>query len=223
MAIFSENLGKLFVVSTPIGNLNDITRRALETLQAVDLVACEDTRQTSKLLNHYQIKVPVISYHQHSGESKINYLIEQLLAGKSIAQVSDSGTPTISDPGQLLVQAAIRQQIPVCPIPGPAAFLAALQASGVPAARFSFYGFLPTKNGRQTMLQKVIQEDKPVVLYESCYRIRKLLSELASLTDPQVVVAKELTKLYETFFRGPASQIEIAVPKGEYVVIVLPK
>ncbi len=212
----------LYVVATPIGNLNDITLRALDTLQEVDLIACEDTRHTSKLLNHYEIKKPLVSYHQHSKLSKIDYLIDQLKEGKKIALVSDAGTPGISDPGQALISEAIKQGIEISPIPGPSAIITALQASGLNLTRFAYYGFVPTKKGRQTALKEIMAETKPVVVYESRYRIRKLLSELTELGDPEVIICKELTKLYETFYRGRASTIEVDVPKGEYVVIINP-
>ena len=209
----------LYTIATPIGNLNDLTFRALETLKKVDLIACEDTRHTQKLLNYYEIKKPLISYHQHSKVTKIDHLISQLKEGKEIALVSDAGTPGISDPGQVLIAEAVKNEIKVIPIPGPCALITALQAAGINTTSFAFYGFVPTKKGRQSYLEKIKNEDKPVVVYESCYRIRKLLAELG---DQEVIVAKELTKMFATFFRGPANKVEIEVPKGEYVVIIHP-
>ncbi|MFH0819044.1 MAG: 16S rRNA (cytidine(1402)-2'-O)-methyltransferase [Patescibacteria group bacterium] len=208
----------LYVIATPIGNLKDITYRAVECLKTADIIACEDTRQTAKLLQKYEISKPLISYHQHSKLTKIDYLIDLLKQGKDIALVSDAGTPGISDPGQILISEAIKNNIKVVPLPGPCAAICALQASGLNFSKFAFYGFPPNKKGRQTFLKNIINEDKPVILYESCHRINKLLKELG---QTKVVVAKELTKIYETFYRGIASEINISTPKGEYVVIVL--
>lgn len=211
-------MGKLYVVSTPIGNLEDITLRALQTLKEVDFIACEDTRQTSKLLHKYSINKPLISYHQHSKLTKIDYIVNLLKEGKEIALVSDAGTPAVSDPGAVLINEALKNNIVVSPVPGPCAAIAAWQTAGLPNHQFTFYGFLPNKKGRQTMLKKITQEDKPVILYESCHRINKLLSELG---EAEIIVAKELTKIHEAFYRGKANKIKIEVPKGEYVVIVL--
>jgi len=209
-------MGTLFIVATPIGNLEDITLRALRVLKEADLIACEDTRQTAVLLKKYHISKPLISYHQHSKIQKIDYLLDQLKS-KNIALVSDAGTPAVSDPGALLVAEAIKSNIPVIPIPGPCAAITAWQASGLKNSEFSFYGFLPHKKGRQTLLNKISQEDQPVILYESCHRINKLLQELG---EQEVIVAKELTKIHEQFYRGKANAIKIAVPKGEFVVII---
>ena len=212
-------MGILYIVATPIGNLEDITLRALRILKEVDLIACEDTRQTAKLLNKYNINKPLISYHQHSKLTKIDHLIDELLNDKTIALVSDAGTPAVSDPGSVLVEHAIKNNITVIPIPGACAAISAWQASGLKNGEFSFLGFLPHKKGRQTLLKKIQQTDTPIIVYESCYRINKLLQELGA---QEVIVAKELTKIHETFFRGKACDIKIEVPKGEYVVIISP-
>lgn len=209
-------MGTLYIIATPIGNLEDITLRALRVLKEADFIACEDTRQTSVLLKKYNISKPLISYHQHSKIQKIDYLIERLKT-KKIALVSDAGTPAVSDPGALLVAEAIKNNIPIIPIPGACAAITAWQASGLKNGEFSFYGFLPHKKGRQTLLKKISQEDKPVILYESCHRINKLLEELG---EHEVIVAKELTKIHEQFYRGKAKEIKIDVVKGEFVVII---
>lgn len=210
-------MGILYIIATPIGNLEDITLRALRIFKEVDLIACEDTRQTIKLLNKYGINKPLISYHQHSKITKIDYLIAELKSNKNIALVSDAGTPALSDPGAILIAEAIKNNIQVIPIPGACAAITAWQASGIKNNNFSFYGFLPHKKGRQTLLKRILAAEQPTILYESCHRINKLLHELG---DQEVIVAKELTKIHETFFRGKASEIKIAVPKGEYVVIL---
>lgn len=210
-------MGKLYVVATPIGNLEDITLRALEILKSIDLIACEDTRQTSKLINKYDIKAKLISYHQHSKITKIDLLIDKLKTGQDVAVVTDAGTPGISDPGQVLVAEAVKHGIEVVSIPGACALIAALQASGVDTSKFVFLGFVPTKKGRQTFIKNIQAEDKTVIVYESCHRINKFLDELG---EQEVVVAKELTKIHETFFRGIARDINIETPKGEYVVII---
>lgn len=210
-------MGILYIMATPIGNLEDITLRALRIFKEVDLLACEDTRQTIKLLNKYGINKPLISYHQHSKITKIDYLINLLKDNKNIALVSDAGTPALSDPGAILVAEAIKNNIQVIPIPGACAAITAWQASGIKKSNFSFYGFLPHKKGRQTLLKKILNSEEPTILYESCHRINKLLQELG---DCEVIVAKELTKIHETFFRGKAKEIKIEVPKGEYVVIL---
>lgn len=220
-------MGTLFVVATPIGNLEDITRRALRVLKEADLIACEDTRITKRLLDHYQIATPTISYHQHSQIGKIDFLIGKLKEGKNLALVSDAGTPGISDPGRLLVAAARQEKIKIEAIPGPTALAAALSLSGLPADCFFFFGFLPHKKGRQTMLKEIIAAEYTSVFYESVHRILKTLEELKALNlDRQIVVCRELTKIYETVYRGTAAEIlerlganEEEV-KGEFVVIV---
>ena len=218
-------MGTLFIIATPIGNLEDITLRALRILKEVDLVACEDTRVTKKLLDHYQIDSPVISYHQHSRVGKIDFLIYKLKEGKNIALVSDAGTPGISDPGNLLVKAAAEEGIRVEAIPGPSAVTAALSIAGVATDRFLFLGFLPHKKGRQTILQEIIKSEQPVIFYESVHRIEKTLIQLYEFgLNRPVVVCRELTKKFETVYRGTVKevleQLETDQVKGEFVVIV---
>ena len=218
-------MGTLFVVATPIGNLEDITLRALRILKEVDLIACEDTRITKHLLERYQIDKPTISYHQHSKVGKIDFLIEKLKAGKNIAIVSDAGTPGISDPGGLLVQATANERIKIETIPGPSAVTAALSISGLPTDRFLFLGFLPHKKGRETLIKEIIDSKYPVVFYESVHRIIKALEQLnAANLEREVVVCRELTKKFETVYRGKVAdvlkQLQADEVKGEFVVVV---
>jgi 16S rRNA (cytidine1402-2'-O)-methyltransferase len=214
--------GKLYIVATPIGNLSDITLRAIETLKTVDMIACEDTRHTLGLLNHLSIKKPLTSYHKFSKLTKVDSIIEDLLNGKSIALVSDAGTPAISDPGQPLVSRAIDAGIEVITIPGPSAVIAGLSISGLDTSEFVFIGFLPHKQGRQTKLKEIAEEKRTIVLYESPYRIKKLLLELETACgDREIVIARELTKMYETIYRGKISEIkDVVKEKGEFVVII---
>lgn len=213
------------MVSTPIGNLKDITLRALEILKSVDIVACEDTRVTKRMLEHYQITVRTVSYHQHSKFGKIDFLISSLQAGKNIALVSDAGTPGISDPGGFLVAAAVAKGIKVESIPGASALTAALALSGFATDRFIFLGFLPHKKGRETLIRRIIESEQVVVFYESVHRIMKALEQLtvAGLTR-QIVVARELTKKFETIYRGTPEEVFKKITddeiKGEFVVIV---
>jgi len=174
----------LYIIGTPIGNLKDITLRALEVLKEVDLILCEDTRVTKKLLEHYQIKKPLLNYHQHSRLKKVNYILELLKQGKNLALVSDAGTPGISDPGNLLVYEAIerlREKVEIIPIPGPSAATAAASISGFPMDKFLFLGFPPTKRKRKKFFEAVVKSKYPVIFYESPYRIIKTLKELSSL------------------------------------------
>jgi len=218
-------MGILFVVATPIGNLQDVTLRALEILKQVDLIACEDTRLTKRLLEHYQIQTPTISYHQHSAVGKIDFLISKLKEGKNIALVSDAGTPGISDPGGLLVKAAVQQDIKVESVPGPSAVAAALSVSGLPTDRFLFLGFLPHKKGRETLIKEIVEAKQTVIFYESVHRILKTLEQLKGfgLTRP-IVVCRELSKKFETIYRGDVNEVleklEKDEVKGEFVVIV---
>jgi len=218
-------MSTLYVVATPIGNLEDITLRALRILKEVDLIACEDTRLTKRLLDHYQIITPTISYHQHSQVGKIDFLISKLKAGKSIALVSDAGTPGISDPGGLLVNAATTEGVKVETIPGPSAVVAALSVSGLPTDRFLFLGFLPHKKGRETLVKEIIDSKYSVVFYESVHRILKALQQLRDQgLEREVVVCRELTKKFETVYRGKASEVleklQADEVKGEFVVII---
>ncbi len=206
----SANKPALYLVGTPIGNLEDITLRALRILKEVDLIACEDTRQTAKLLNHYGIETRTISYHEHNELTRSAELIMHLNQGKSIALVSDAGTPSVSDPGYRLVQLAIRHKLPVIPIPGPSAFLSALVASGLPAESFVFRGFLPAKiTQRRKLLEEIKQSPWTQLFYEAPHRLLGTLEEIADVLGPQrrVVVAREVTKVYEEFVRGAAAEV----------------
>jgi len=222
------NTGILYIVATPIGNLKDITLRALETLKEADSILCEDTRQTIKLLNHYNISKPLISYFQHSRISKIDYILEQLKQGEKMALVTDAGTPGISDPGGKLVE-IITTHLPSCqiiPIPGPSALIAALSVSGFPVDKFIFMGFPPAKKGRERFFKKVAESEYAVVFYESTYRILKTLKQLDNLLKANIIVCRELTKKFESIYRGSANEIIKILEsdknnlKGEFVVVV---
>lgn len=214
--------GKLFVVATPIGNLSDITFRAIETLKSVDLIACEDTRVTIKLLNHFEIKKELISYHQHSGVSKIEKLIGLLKDGKNIAMVSDAGTPGLSDPGSQLLSACYENEIEIVTIPGPSTLTAILSVCDFPMHEFIFMGFIPQKKGRQTKIAEIVAEERPIVFFESVYRIKKVLSELEEKgINRRVLIGRELTKKFETLYHGSISEIKDKITeKGEFVVIL---
>ena len=220
-------MGKLYLVGTPIGNLEDITLRAIRTLGEVDLIAAEDTRRTGKLLQHLQIKTPQISYHEHNQDSRTQDLIARLQQGTEIALVTDAGMPSISDPGVKLVQAAIAHNITVIPIPGGTAVISALAASGMSTERFVFEGFLPSKaSERQARLEFLRSETKTVVLYEAPHRLLKTLKDLAEVLGiREIVLARELTKVHEEFWRGNIGEA-IAMytnerqPKGEYTLVL---
>ncbi len=242
-------MGFLYIVATPIGNLDDMTLRALATLKSVDLILCEDTRVTKKLLDHYQIQKPVLSYHHHSDARKIKEIKELLASGKNLALVTDAGTPGISDPGNELI-AAITSPAPfllkegtnvsspyesevsrrrdggvqVVPIPGPSALTAALSISGFPTDKFLFLGFPPHKNKRQKFFKEVAVAEHTVVFYESGHRITKCLGELQSVLDPkrEVVVCRELTKMFETIYRGTIEEIakQKMDERGEFVIVI---
>ncbi|HMG32879.1 MAG TPA: 16S rRNA (cytidine(1402)-2'-O)-methyltransferase [Blastocatellia bacterium] len=217
--------GTLFIVATPIGNLEDITLRALKVLGQVDVIACEDTRHTRKLLAHYQISKPLISYHEHNESERAEQLLKRLLAGESVALVSDAGTPSISDPGYRLIREAARRQIKVSPIPGPSAAIAALAGAGLPTDSFTFAGFLPSRRGaRRARLSMLKRLDTTLVFYEAPHRIRTVLAELKEeLGDRDCVVARELTKIHEEFIRGRLSEIQgLVQPRGEFVIILSP-
>lgn len=214
--------GKLFVVATPIGNLGDITLRAIDTLKEVDLIACEDTRVTSKLLAKFEIKKELISYHQHSNNSKIDKIINILNSGNSVAVVSDAGTPGLSDPGTKLLKKAYEQDIKVVAIPGVSTIATILSVADLNLHEFLFAGFLPNKKGRQTKLKEITSSSIPVILFESVYRIKKLLGEIYNLSgDRNVIIGRELTKAFETVYRGKISRVggEI-IEKGEFVLIL---
>ncbi len=218
----SENStrGTLYLVGTPIGNLEDITYRAIRTLKEAQLIACEDTRQTQKLLNHYGIETPTTSYHEHNELTRSAELVMQLEQGKSIALVSDAGMPGISDPGFRLVTLAIRHHIAVVPIPGPSAFLSALVASGLPTDAFRFLGFLPSKEGqRAKMLEQVRNSTRTVIFYEAPHRLLETMTEVVQLLGPErpIVVAREVTKLHEEFLRGTAAELLAQLKQREEV------
>ena len=215
-----ENLAPgLYLVGTPIGNLEDITLRAIRVLKQADLIACEDTRQTQKLLNHFGITTPTISYHEHNEASRAAELIEKLAHGTRIAVVSDAGMPGISDPGFRLVSLAIERGVPVVPIPGPAAFVTALIASGLPAESFSFRGFLSPKSAaRRKELEGVRNSAAAEIFYEAPHRILAALEDVVAALGPRrrIVIARELTKIHEEFLRGTAAQIlEIVKSRGD--------
>lgn len=217
----------LYIVSTPIWNLEDITYRAVRTLWEVDLVACEDTRTSATLLNHYNIKKSLISFHSHSGVAKTDKIIAELKSGKNVALISDAGTPGISDPGYALIKEALENDIEVVPIPGVTACITALSASGMPSNHFLYLGFLPIKKGRQTMLKKLQNKEETVVIYESVHRIVRTLEDFIEYfwADTQIVVARELTKKFEEFKRGTIQEIfdyfntNKDKVKGEFVII----
>ena len=223
----------LYIVATPIGNLEDISMRALRILGEVDFILCEDTRVTRVLLGHYKIKTPTISYHQHSSENKLDQAVNLLAEGKNLALVSDAGTPGISDPGGKLVQAVIERlngEVAIESVPGPSAVTAALSISGIPTDKFVFLGFPPHKKGRQKFIRKIIESEWPAVVYESKHRIIKFLEELNKLAEKDnltsVVVVRELSKMHETVYRGSLKSIKEEIQndpnaqKGEFVVII---
>lgn len=222
------NKGTLYIVATPIGHLADLTFRAKEVLENVDVVACEDTRHSGILLEHYGIKTARLSFHSHSGQAKVDKIMDYLKGGKGVALISDAGTPGISDPGYVLIQAALEAGVQVIPVPGASAVITALCASGLPTDKFLYLGFLPVKKGRQTIFKKIAESEYTVVFYESPHRLRKTLEQLGEFLEDsaRVSVAKELTKIHETYYRGTLKEVLAELPenvKGEYVVMVYPK
>ncbi len=219
-----EERGKLYIVATPIGNLEDITLRAIRILKSVDLIAAEDTRHTLKLLNHLGISKPLISNHRHNEDIKTNILIQKLLEGKDIALVSDAGTPGICDPGEVVIKQCIKKEIDVIPIPGACAMINGLIASGVDTREFAFLGFLPlNKKLRKEKLYKVETSQETIILYEAPHKLKSTLKDLEEvLEDRQVVLARELTKIHEEFIRGDVSEIieKVEDLKGEIVLII---
>jgi 16S rRNA (cytidine1402-2'-O)-methyltransferase len=220
--------GKLYIVSTPIGNLKDITLRAIETLNEVDFILCEDTRVTSILLKQYNIIKQLISFNAVSEIKKIPSIIERLKNGQSYALVSDAGTPAISDPGIRLVSEAVKNEIQVITIPGATALIAALTISGLPTDSFVFEGFLPQKKGRQKKLKELSEEERTIVLYESSHRITKLINELVEyFPERYVVICRELTKKFEETWRGYPTEIKEKLSekiiKGEFVIVIANK
>ncbi|MEI6455465.1 MAG: 16S rRNA (cytidine(1402)-2'-O)-methyltransferase [bacterium] len=217
---------QLYIVPTPIGNLEDITLRALRILKEVDFILAEDTRTSSFLLKHHGIENKLVSHHQFNEHKSIQYIVDQLLGGATIALVSDAGTPAISDPGYLLVRESVRVGIRVECLPGPTAFIPALVNSGIPSDRFVFEGFLPHKKGRHTRLEKLAEEEKTMVFYESPFRLVKTLTQLAEVLGEEryACVSRELTKIYEENARGTLRELithfEQKTVKGEIVIIV---
>ena len=218
--------GKLYLVATPIGNLEDITLRAIKVLKSVDIIAAEDTRHTLKLLNHLEIKKPLISYHRHNEEVKTTVLIDKLLEGNNIALVTDAGTPAISDPGEEVVKQAIENNIEIIPIPGACALINALIVSGFDTKQFSFYGFLPiNKKNRKAKFDELIKERNTIILYEAPHKLLNTLKDIFKyLGNVNVVLAKEITKIHETFIRGKIKDIidDIESVKGEFIIIIEP-
>ena len=216
--------GKLYLVATPIGNLEDITIRALKVLKEVDVIAAEDTRHTLKLLNHFEISKPLISYYKQTEKTKSERLIEKVLKGENVAVVSDAGTPGISDPGEEIVRCAIKNNIEIVPIPGACAFVNALIASGFPTKEFCFCGFLSTvKKVRKEKLEELKMEQKTIILYEAPHKLKKTLEDIYEyLGNRQVVLAKEITKIHEEFIRGKIADIvrQDREFKGEFVVLI---
>ena len=222
-----ENLeqGILYLVATPIGNLEDITLRAIRVLKEVDLIAAEDTRHTLKLLNHLEISKPMVSYHRHNEEFRCDFLIKELKEGKNIALVSDAGTPGISDPGEEIVKECIKENIKIIPIPGACAMINALIASGIDTKEFCFLGFLPlNKKNRKEKLDEIKNINKTIILYEAPHKIRNTLEDLKRVLDEnrKIVLAREITKIHEEFIRGSIDELLLGIDslKGEMVLII---
>jgi 16S rRNA (cytidine1402-2'-O)-methyltransferase len=221
-------MSKLYIVSTPIGNLSDITFRAVETLKSVDLIACEDTRTSKKLLNRYDIQTRLVSYHQHSKQPKLDFIVEELRAGKDIAVITDAGTPGISDPGGKLIEEVVKKngsEVEVLTIPGPSAVIAALSISGFPVDKFLFLGFMPHKKGRETFIKRIVDSSETVAFYESTHRIMKTLDQMRDKIGARnIMVGRELTKKFESTYRGTVdeviSQLEESSTKGEFVIVI---
>jgi 16S rRNA (cytidine1402-2'-O)-methyltransferase len=216
----------LFIVATPIGNLADITFRAVETLKNADLVAAEDTRTAKKLFAKFDIHSPLTSFHSYSTEKKINQILNYLRQNKKVALISEAGTPCISDPGYKIVAAAAQENLKIVPIPGPCAAIAALTASSLPTAKFIFLGFPPRKKGRKKLFESLREKKKTVIFYESPHRVLYLIKELKEIlgVTRKIVLARELTKIYEEFFRGNLAEAEEFLiqkkPRGEFVVLI---
>ena len=215
----------LYIVATPIGNLDDITLRALKVLKEADLILAEDTRNTGKLLKRFEIKTPMKSFHHHSSPEKIAWIVEELENEKNIALVTDAGTPGIADPAGHLVEAVQKANLLVTPIPGSSAITTLLSVSGINTDRFMFVGFLPKKKGRQTLFKKLANVDMPIVIFESPMRVIRTLKDIESyLGDREVIIGRELTKLYEEILRMSTTQaikhFDIKKPKGEFVIVV---
>jgi 16S rRNA (cytidine1402-2'-O)-methyltransferase len=224
----AEPRGCLYIVGTPIGNLEDITLRALRILKEVDVIACEDTRHTQKLLNHYNIEKKLVSYHEHNEMTRSPELLIQLEQGAKVALVSDAGMPLVSDPGYRLVTLCVRHKIPVVPVPGPSAMLAALSAAGLPNEEFVFVGFMPARSGeRRRMLERLRIEERTIIFYEAPHRVAESIADLLDiLGDRPACLAREVTKLYEEFLRGKLSQLAESLAerpaRGEITLLVGP-
>lgn len=223
---FTQSILMLYLVPTPIGNLKDITLRSLEVLQSVDVVLCEDTRTSSKLLNHYNINKPVSPYHQHNEHKIVEHIITQMQAGKVFALITDAGTPAISDPAFLLVRDCVKQNIKVECLPGATAFVPALVNSGIPTNRFVFEGFIPIKKGRQTLLNQLAIEERTMIFYESPFRVVKTLENFVEYfgATRQCCVSRELSKMFEENRRGTLEEVlqfyKANTIKGEVVIVV---
>ena len=219
-------MSRLYVVPTPIGNLEDITLRALRILKEADLILAEDTRISRILLDHYQIRKPLLSHHKFNEHKTVHSIVQRILSGETIALVSDAGTPGISDPGYLLVHACIEQGIPVEILPGPSALIPAVVGSGLPCERFVFEGFLPFKKGRQTRLNRLKEEERTIILYESPHRLARTLSDLSAFfgNHRKAVVVREISKKFEEFNRGTLGELlafyQQNTAKGEIVIVV---
>ncbi|MBU0710308.1 16S rRNA (cytidine(1402)-2'-O)-methyltransferase [bacterium] len=217
--------GILYIVSTPIGNLDDITLRAINILKTVDIIACEDTRHSAKLLSHYDIKTKKISYYDEIEDKRSSTLIRMLESGKNVALISDAGTPGISDPGYRVIQKAVDADISVIPVPGPSSLLSVLVSSGFATDRFTFEGFLPRKKGRKTRLEELAAETRTMIIFESPVRLLKTLADLSVyFGDRRIVIGREMTKFYEEYVRGSIPEVishfEESKPRGEFVLVI---
>ena len=219
-------MAKLYIVPTPIGNLEDITLRAIKVLKKVDLILCEDTRRSKKLLNHLEIDVPLRSHHKFNEHSEVSYIVKKIVEGSNMALISDAGVPGISDPGFLIVRTCLENNIEIECLPGPTAFVPALVVSGLPIDKFIFEGFLPAKKGRKTRLGKLALESRTMVFYESPHKLLRTLLDFDNFfgSNRKISISRELTKLYEETLRGSIKEM-VAIysnkkPKGEYVIIV---
>ncbi len=216
--------GKLYIVATPIGNLEDITLRAINVLKSVDIIIAEDTRHSLKLLNHLEISKPLISYHRHNEEEKTDVILDKIDEGNNIALISDAGTPVISDPGEIIVKKALERDISIIPIPGACAIITALMAAGVNTRNFTFYGFLSiNKKIRMKELEQIKNNKSTIILYEAPHKIINTLRDLEEYVgERQIVLARELTKIHEEFIRGNIKEVRAKLdsPKGEYVIII---
>lgn len=221
--------GTLYVVATPIGNLEDITLRAVRVLSEVSAVACEDTRVTSKLMAHVKLQKSLVSLHEHSDAPALARLMDRLRKGESIAYVSDAGTPGVNDPGGKLVAAAFEAGMKVEPVPGPSAVTAAISVCGFPMDEFTYVGFIPHKKGRETLFRQIAERETPTIFFESTHRIEKTLASLTKVLDPErrIFMGRELTKLHETLYRGTidavTKHLQATSTKGEFVLIIGPK